>query len=389
VSERIDSVWSPIYSCVVHFAQSTAREPGTARLHPGRLVPRILRNPRRAFKRVPAVGIATAVAIAVAACGGGSPAASRPSPAAARQTVDQALRQLERQSARTQTLTLNLSQATINQISKGQPVSSARAIRKLLANVRLVISESSGTGAPLDSVPVTDAKKFAVDISVMLDSKPDLDLRLVSGTYYARLELNALVEQFAPGQARQLSTPQVKSASKLIPAFGALLNGGWVSLSSTALNSLLRKALHGQTLQGLLASLSPDQAKAFSALERTGKYRSLGNDEYSLTVSGSELAKVAADELRPLLKKLGGSVASLGRVAHPGIGPATYDFHIQNGVVTKMLITISAKGTTIPITVQNGVPRAIVAPSGAQSLDPLLQLLKSAAAGGGSKGILG
>ena len=288
-----------------------------------------------------------------------------------------------------QTWTVNLSQATINQLSKGQSVSSANTIRKLLANARFVISESSGTGAPLSSVSVIDAKRIAVDISVMLDSKPDLDLRLVNGTYYARLGLKDLVEQFAPGKARQLSTPQVQSASKLVPALGALLNGGWVSLSSTALHSLLRNALHGQTLQGLLASLFSDRTNVFSALEKAGTYRSLGNGEYSLSVSRAELAKITADEVTPLLKKLGGSVASLGKGARSGIGSATYDFYIRNGSITKMLITIAAKGTTIPITVDIGAPRPIVAPSGAQSVDPLLQLLKSAASGGGTRGILG
>jgi hypothetical protein len=152
---------------------------------------------------------------------------------------------------------------------------------------------------------------------------------------------------------------------------------------------LLKKALHGQTLQSLLASLSPDEANLLSALERAGTYKYLGNDEYSLTVPGYTLAKIAADEFTPLLKKLGGSVASLGNVARSGIGPATYDFHIQHGIITKTLVTISVKGATIPITIVIGAPKPIVAPSGAQSLDPLVQLLKSAAAGGGARGILG
>ena len=315
-----------------------------------------------------------AIALILAACGGSShPVSTNP-----RTTVNRAVANFGAQSSFTARISFGPKVVSLAQSESSQPLS---PLEKELLSSSISLGINTG-GTAIDKAAASSSTHGSSEFALSIPGAADaLEVRMVAQSIYLRLNLTSVLK-ITGKQIPAKTQSQISQIEAYYPQLKGVLSGHWVTVGAAELQKLEKSENLGQANTSQLSTLGRKEWTDISALldDSSTKISRTSSSTYSLAVRDSAIQKIFS----PLLATLQGtpSAQSLGKQPALGTKTGRGEIHltmtIAGGKLKAIVFEIPSSGGDIPIELTFGAGSAIVAPSGATSLDGLINMLKKA-----------
>ena len=337
------------------------------------------------------------VAVAAAIGAGALTACSTTPQAPPAQAVSDSFRNLGDQSSLSVTLSLGLSASQLGTLATtngGKGLSPA--VANTIATGSVFVDVQTTNGKPLNSTSGAAAGNTNLDLGLNVGSTTPLEVRIVDGSLYARVDADQLAADTGQSPASTASfKASLQNADQVVPGLAALANDQWVEVSKASLQALLDMAkqfgAQGQTgsanqsqYRAATSKLLSDIGAAFksnSTVTADGTHGS--GTYYTVSVPIRPFAEQLATAFQSYLNSLpGGSTiaskfgSSLNQAVANNNQTLTLQVVVQDNQAAEVDLDVNQflSGShkapfAVPVQLKFGTPTDITAPSGATELN--------------------
>ncbi len=338
------------------------------------------------------------VAVAAAIGAGALTACSTTPQAPPAQAVSDSFRNLGDQSSLSVSLSLGLSASQLGTVATsdgGKGISPA--VANTIATGSVFVEVQTTNGKSINDTSGTAAGNANLDLGLKVGSTTPLEVRLVDGSLYARVDADQLAADTGQSAASTASfKATLQNADQVVPGLAALANNEWVEVSKESLQSLLNMAKQFGAAQGQTGSANQSQyraatSKLMSDIAAAFKSNSTVTNDgthgsgtyYTVSVPIRPFVEQLATALQTYVNSLpGGSTiaskfgSSLNQAVANNNQTLTLQVVVRDNKAAEVDLDVNQflSGShkapfAVPVQLKFGTPGDIMAPSGATELN--------------------
>ena len=338
------------------------------------------------------------VAVAAAIGAGALTACSSTPQVPPAQAVSDSFRNLGDQSSLSVSLSLGLSASQLGTLATSNGGNGIDpTVANTIATGSVFVEVQTTDGKPLNDTSGAAAGNANLDLGLTVGSTTPVEVRVVDGSLYARVDIDQLAADTGQSPASTASfKANLHDADQVVPGLGALADNQWVEVSKESLQALLKMAKQFGATQGGTGSANQSQYQAATSKLMTdigAAFKSnstVDNDGthgsgtyYTVSVPIRPFVEQVATAFQTYLNSLpgGSTIASkLGSSLKQAVADNNQTLTLQVVVrdnkaaevdldVNQFLSGSHKAPIAVPVQLKFGTPTDIEAPSGATQLN--------------------